>query len=152
MYALIETGREGTRQGVCAAVAALVAGGERVRIVFDGPPPGPLDEALPDITIEIIYSGKRKADDLIKNFIVADTAPRRLVVVSSDKEIRRAGRRRRCKVLTSLEFAHLLSKWSNQKPSDSPKEPLQKTQGLSEAERQRWLREFHLDDDGENKP
>jgi YacP-like NYN domain len=49
-------------------------------------------------------AGGRSADDLIAQIIAQSTAPRRLTVVSSDRAIIKAARRRRCVNLTSEAF------------------------------------------------
>ncbi len=72
-------------------------------VVFDAhdPPPG-LPRVVQHGPLLVRFAAKnRTADELIEELIVADSAPRRLVVVSSDHEIQRAARRRRAKAVGS---------------------------------------------------
>ncbi len=79
---------------------------QEVLVVFDGAaPPEPLGRQLHGVGIEVIYSGPgRSADDLVVERIDASSAPRRLMVVSSDRQVRRAARRRRCGQVGSAEL------------------------------------------------
>lgn len=53
----------------------------------------------------VVYAGgKRSADEVIEAMIARCTAPRRMTVVSSDRRISRAARRRRCRTLRSETF------------------------------------------------
>ena len=82
-------------------------GGERVLLVCDGTAPGP-HPGLPE-GIHAVFSGHdREADDLIEGHIAASTAPRRLTVVSSDRRIKTAARKRGCTVLTAQAFLERL--------------------------------------------
>lgn len=96
--------------GLCRALARTGWRGEGVRLICDGAP-GPLAEVHSPVTeIEILYAGPgREADEVIERLIAEDTAPRRLVVVSSDRRIQRAAQRRRARSWTSERFAHELS-------------------------------------------
>ncbi len=59
----------------------------------------------------VIYSGPHEsADDVIVRMIAHSSAPRRLTVVSSDNEILRAVRKRRCPTLTAEVFLENLAK------------------------------------------
>jgi hypothetical protein len=77
---------------------------EKVQLVCDGSPAmrsGQVSRGR----ISVRHSGAgRTADSVIIAAIKASTAPRRLTVVSSDREIRRAARKRRCTVMTSEAF------------------------------------------------
>lgn len=56
-------------------------------------------------TVEIVYAGPDSdADTFIERYVDADTAPTRLAVVSSDRRVQRAGRRRRATVLDAPTF------------------------------------------------
>jgi hypothetical protein len=54
--------------------------------------------------VHVRYSAPHSADDVIIRLIERSSAPKRLIVVSSDRMILRAGRRRRCALLTSGAF------------------------------------------------
>jgi len=75
-----------------------------VILVCDGTPP-PGQQGYGWSGVRVVYSGhQRSADDVIEQLIDASTAPRRLLVVSSDRRIQRAGRRRGCQILDSHTF------------------------------------------------
>ena len=61
--------------------------------------------------LDVVYAGRdQEADDVIELLIARDSAPRRLVVVSTDRRLARAARRRRAQSLTSDAFLrHLAS-------------------------------------------
>lgn len=88
-------------------------GRRRVILVCDGGPlasrePEPLSEG-PD-GLWVFYAGPgRDADGAIEAMVAASTAPRRVTVVSSDRRVRQAGRRRRCAVVTADEFLEHLA-------------------------------------------
>jgi len=118
----------------------------RLRVVFDGPAPaGPLAEQIAHAAIDVEFSGAGvSADDVIRARIAEDTAPRRLVVVSSDREVARAARRREARALGSAEFwARVVDELD--RPPPAPRLPREKTEGLLEGERDEWLREMGFD-------
>ena len=94
--------------------------------------------------VKLMYAGgKRSADDVIISLIDADSAPRRLVVVSSDRQIQKAARRRRATTMSSERFVGQLLHWRQRKPGPSDK-PL--SGPLTENQVKDWLKEFGLDD------
>ena len=112
-----EIGPEIGRQGLCERLERLAERGERICVVFDGPPPPePTLRGLAELHVEAIFASPRTADEIILERISADSAPRRLVVVSTDREIRQAARRRRCPARTSQEFARMLADLHNSVP------------------------------------
>ncbi|MFW6032614.1 MAG: hypothetical protein ACOCTI_04490, partial [Phycisphaeraceae bacterium] len=72
----------------------------------------------------------------------ADSAPRRLIVVSSDHAVRRAARRRRATSWTSEQFLHELSiRLSTPPPEPAP--PVKRRPGdMPPEEVDRWLERF----------
>lgn len=146
IYALAEVGPEVDRDGLCELLAGLVAAGEKVCVVFDGPEQPGNCRAVSAAGIEALYSGHRlEADDLILDRIDDDTAPKRLTVVSTDKKIRTYARRRRCRTVASEQFARWLTRPRPAGP-DQPREPAEKRQGLGPEQTRRWLAELELDD------
>lgn len=98
--------------GLCQALARTTwatsgggGGGGAITVVADGrPKPLGVTES-PVAAVDLVYAGShRSADDLIIDLIEADSAPRRLTVVSSDRVIRAAARRRRARDLSSDDF------------------------------------------------
>ncbi len=123
--------------------------GESVTIVFDGmPPPAGYAEQLCRTGITVQHSGtNRTADDWIIEAIQQSTAPRRLIVVSTDRQIRQAARRRRCDDQKAESFFRQV--WAqlarDRLRPGQPNEPQAKRHGLDDSQTDRWLREFDLD-------
>lgn len=149
IFALMEVGPEVDRVGLCELLAALAAAGERVRVVFDGPPPEhPASQRLADTGVAASFCPGSSADDEIIDRLNADSAPRLLTVVSSDRRIRKAATRRKCKSVRSEDFAKALSQMlrvaGQPRPADKA-EPQEKRKGLTPEQTRRWLAEFGLD-------
>ena len=90
--------------GLVQALSRGRWGRNQVLLVCDGnPPPG--DHVPHAGGIRTIYSGNRcEADDIIEQLIQRSDAPTRLLVVSEDRRIIKAARRRRCHTMTSAAF------------------------------------------------
>lgn len=117
-----------------------------VLVVFDGKPGPERAMTPPTRGVEVLYSGVgRTADEVIIERVREHSAPRQLVVVSSDHEIRKAARRRRASVWASDEFVHRLAEALRPPPAVADK-PLDPT--LSDDEVSRWVSEFGLDRPG----
>ena len=116
---------------------------EKGVLVFDGI--GPPDKTPFEniVCLEVLFSGTRKeADDIIEDKIKANTAPKRLVVVSSDRRVRKATNARKAISIKSEPFWENVEKeLSRKKPI---KEPHQKQHGLSESETDQWLKLFDV--------
>lgn len=117
---------------------------EKISLICDGIPheQAPTSHAGPII---IKYSGSnRTADDVIHDLINRSSTPRRLLVISSDHEILRSARRRRCRSLTSERFLqHLI----NDADSGSDPKLSQRPAGtLSPRQTKQWTDEFVIDD------
>ncbi len=122
---------------------------EPVHIVFDGPAPASaLAEQIVGDTIRVSFSGAGvPADDVVIREINASTAPRRLIVVSSDRVVALSARRRRCIAMRSDDFwQQVLADLSRPRPRPLPP---QRLHGLSREESDRWAKEFGL---GDEKP
>lgn len=132
---------------LCRLLARSVWRGRRMVVVCDGAPKplgvmeSPVDE------VELIYAGiARSADDVIVDLINESTSPRRLTVVSSDREIQKAARRRRAHAVSSDSFINELLKMLSSPaqgppPANKPAMPPK----LSENEVDRWLNHFGID-------
>lgn len=121
---------------------------DKAKIVFDGI--GPPDKTpLKNIArVEVMFSGQYKeADDIIEQLIIANTAPKLLTVVSSDRRIRAAAKKRKAASPGSLEFWQTLVKELS-KPGKI-REPREKLTGISDGETDHWLKEFGLNDSTE---
>lgn len=148
IHALAEIDRSVERLGLCMMLRPLIDRGERVEVVFDGPPPPPgLAEQIDQTGAAVRYSPAAPADEDIIESLRAHSAPRRLVVVSSDREIRKAARARKCRWSSAENFARKLVDLQHAPPQAPPDEPLAKHAGLDEADRDFWYRKFGLDDE-----
>ncbi|MBN2180305.1 MAG: NYN domain-containing protein [Sedimentisphaerales bacterium] len=112
--------------------------GQTGEIIFDGT--GPRDKSGFDNIggIEITFAGLgTDTDTIIEDKIRASTAPKRLVIVSSDRRLRKAARARKAVSVKSDEFWLKINKQlSKKKPKQ---EPGAKRGGLSESETKQWL-------------
>ncbi len=118
--------------------------GARVRIVFDGPAPNAaLAKQIADPDIEVSYSGSASADAVLIGLIEKDSAARRLVVVSSDRVIQKAARRRLARPIKSEDFWRGIKR-DLARPERRALEPAEKEAGLSPDATQQWLDEFGL--------
>jgi len=147
MHALAKAGASASWAGLCRLLEKLIAGGHRVRVVFDGPARAgsPAQQNAP-ANPAITYAVGRPADEIIEEFIAADSAPRRLTVVSTDRQIRRAARKRRCTAVTSEEFARALLAAPHPDEKPPSPEPPEKRRGLNPDQTRKWLREFGFDE------
>ncbi|MBU0641025.1 MAG: NYN domain-containing protein [Planctomycetes bacterium] len=121
--------------------------GERVHVIFDGPAPArDLAAQIGDAEIQVSYSGAGvSADTVLIQVLETDSAARRLLVVSSDREVTCAARRRRAKIVASREFWVMLKR-ALSRPLPEPMEPAEKESGLSPGEADVWLQEFGFDE------
>lgn len=140
-FALGAAGHDSARSGLCRLLGNLASERDWVLVVFDGPAPqGPLARQVGDPRVRAVYAAPRKADAVILDEIAACTAPRRLVVVSSDREIRQAARRRRCRDITSQQFVPVLLDAATPRPPAPPNEPDEKRHGLASGQVEEWMR------------
>ena len=143
MHAMSDEGVDVGRHGLCELLAVLVASDRHVHVVFDGAaPPDGVAAQIALSGVEVSYAAPRSADDVIADCIASNTAPRRVTVVSSDRQVRSAGRRRRCKLASSQDFSRPLLKLNAPDRSPGPSEPPEKRNGLSDEQSDQWLREF----------
>jgi uncharacterized protein len=116
-------------------------------VVFDArdPPPGlPRQSRHRGMTVRFADRGS-DADAEIERLIAADSAPRRLTVVSSDHRLHRAARRRKAKPVDSDKwYAQVLreriERARAKSPSGKPSEP------PTEGEVRFWLRQFGVEE------
>lgn len=113
-------------------------------IVFDGIGP-PNKQGLMGLDrLEVIFSGRNvEADSVIEQYIRENSAPKRLVVVSSDRRIRTAAKRRKCPDISAGDFwLQICNTVEKQLPTPEPKA---KRIGIGEKETDRWMKAFGLD-------
>jgi hypothetical protein len=118
----------------------------RVCIVFDGPAPRPARaQQIGGPDIQVTFSGAGiSADAVLADIIQADSAARRMLVVSTDREVARVAKRRRARHVRSEDFWTLVQR-DLARPVQTRREPPEKRAGLSAEAVQRWLDEFGLE-------
>ncbi|MBN1818350.1 MAG: NYN domain-containing protein [Sedimentisphaerales bacterium] len=94
--------------------------------------------------LEVYFSGQdREADELIEQKIQDNTAPRRLVVVSTDRRVRQAASKKKATaMLCEVFWIEMQRRLAQQQVVYEPKE---KRQGITEMETDQWLDAFGLD-------
>lgn len=117
----------------------------RTTVVFDAPqqilgpsPPREVHELL------VMFAGRDgDADATIEQLIQQNSTPRRLCVVSSDRRLQKAARRRRARFLDSLTFLNQLDRRSRRRQSRADEEPaVKRNGGLPPGEVEAWLGVF----------
>ena len=118
--------------------------GQRGEIIFDGI--GPPDKSGFDgiSNLEVFFAGLgTDTDTVIEDKIIANSAPRRLRIVSSDRRLRKAARARKATSVKSEAFWNNIQKQLSRKKT--VKEPSAKRQGLTDSETRQWLDIFGLE-------
>jgi predicted RNA-binding protein with PIN domain len=119
-----------------------------VTLVYDGRVTEKRTTAVQDDHgLRIHFSEGEAADDLIEELIRKNTLPRQLTVVSNDRRIQEAARRRGAKPSTCSEYLDYLMDQGHAppKPPKTPEKP-----AASADETAHWMKEFGaLDDDPE---
>ncbi len=129
----------------------LMAWAERSRndvlAVFDGRRPKVIDESeFSKGRFRLVFVGSaHTADSAIMEFADTYSAPRNLMVVSTDREIRRHVKRRGCVAAVCEDFWAEVVALLN-KP-ERPREPSVKQSGLAtDGQRDYWLEFFGMDE------
>jgi predicted RNA-binding protein with PIN domain len=114
------------------------------QMVFDGIGP-PNKQGLVGLQrLEVIFSGKNvEADAVIERLIHEYSAPKRMIVVSSDRRIRTAAKRRKCPDVPAMEFWMVVCQ-TLERPLPIA-EPKAKRLGIGEKETDRWMKTFGLE-------
>jgi uncharacterized protein len=142
-------GLEKARAGLLGLLhGALADQSPAATVVFDAA------QAVPGVSAEqsshgirvLFAKNKEEADDVIERLIRHSSAPKALHVVSDDRRIQRAARRRLCRVLGCNDFLSFLEHLRHGH-SHAQQVP-EKKENLSPDEVQRWLSEFgHIEQD-----
>lgn len=120
--------------------------GDPGQVIFDGAGPGDTSDFETISNPEVFFAGFHcDADSVIEEKIKANTSPRRLTVVSSDRRLRKAAALRKAAVVKSERFWEQVQ---DELRRDRPqkREPEEKREGLSAGETDRWLEVFGLDE------
>jgi len=106
----------------------------------------------PVVSVELIYSGpRRSADDVIMEMVGKSSTPRRLTVVSNDRVIQAAARKRKARVMASESLIQSLADRlarggvASGGAGDEGASG-KKSEGIPPCEVQEWLEEFGLDE------
>jgi uncharacterized protein len=130
--------------GLCRVIEKyLNLTGQNGEIVFDGS--GPRDKSgFENITfIEVSFAGSGSdADTRIEEKISINSAPKRLIVVSSDRRLRKAAHARKATTIKSEDFWYQVEKQLSKKRPIA--EPKAKRSGISEGETDQWLDFFGI--------
>ncbi len=116
----------------------------RTTVVFDAadPPPGlPRSVSHRGLTVRFA-SQYEDADALIEELIRADSAPRRLTVVSSDHRLQRAARRRKAKFIDSDAWYARIVRQRRERRESTPETPAKPPVPLLEEDVDYWIRQF----------
>ncbi|MGP1346501.1 MAG: NYN domain-containing protein [Phycisphaerales bacterium] len=101
-----------TPHGLARVIGSSRYAGRRLRLVCDGSAPGdwadrvewPLDASG---RVTAIYAGAgREADDILESLLRDDPGARHTLVISDDRRVQRAARRRKAKQIGSRAFLH----------------------------------------------
>jgi predicted RNA-binding protein with PIN domain len=118
------------------------AGGADVVIVFDGRAPGRGLVAQMELGgVRCVFGNGREADEVIEEEIAATARPAGLCVVTEDKAILSAARRRRCRTMTSTSFVEQMAVKAP-RPRQIRPAPSEKPSGVEGPESKAWMREF----------
>lgn len=123
----------------------------RTTVVFDaGEPPFGLPRTTTHGGMTVRFSSEYgSADELIEELIAANSAPKRLVVVSSDHRLHRAARKRRATPIDSdIWYGQLVEQRQIQRLT-SPPVMLRPEEPLTEGQIEYWLQ--HFDRQSENQ-
>jgi predicted RNA-binding protein with PIN domain len=116
----------------------------RTTVVFDAAdPPFGLPRTVNHNGITVVFaSSHASADEMIEELIAANSAPKRLVVVSSDHRLHRAARRRRSTAIDSDIWYGQLVEQRRDRQMNSPPVMLEPDELLSEGQVEYWLAHF----------
>ncbi len=122
-------------------------------VVFDAreAPPG-LPRSTVHRGIQVRYASPTgDADETIEQLIMENTAPRKLVVVSSDHRLHRAARRRKARAVDSDVWYHqvLSRRIARERPQSESAKP---AGPFSDVEVRNWLKHFGLPDPADAPP
>ncbi len=137
-------GLEKARLALLARLLALNADDPgRVTVVFDAAHARPGAEREHDHEgIHVLFALQEEADDVIEAIIRRESTPRQLTVVSDDRRLKEAARRRHCAALGCLDYLEQVGRPPRPASALPAGEAPAKPQGVSAEVARRWLEEF----------
>ena len=141
---LVSSWKGADRQRFCRLLGELAEQqSEKITVVFDALPKESSIDKSKSRGLKVVFSGHgRTADEVIIQMVNKSSGPRDLTVVSSDRQIRAAAKRRGCKLKRAGEFIQEAAKELARANSNHSAEPTEKQEGLSREQTKKWLREF----------
>jgi uncharacterized protein len=140
---------ERSREALLNVLAESLAAEElaRTTIVFDArDPPWGLSRKLDHRGITVCFASRHEdADSMIEELIKADSAPKKLIVVSSDHRLHRAAKRRRAVAIDSDRWFRDLIQARLERATNSPSETNKPEGPFSAGEVEFWLKQFEID-------
>ncbi|MBK9118803.1 MAG: NYN domain-containing protein [Phycisphaerales bacterium] len=126
---------------------------ERVHVVFDGPQPkAALARQIGHPAIQVTFSGPGvSADAVLEKLLQNDSAARRVVVVSSDRAVAQAAKRRGARPMAADVFWRTLER-ELARPLRQRLEPAEKEAGLDPGSVAEWLAEFGFERPAPEEP
>ena len=150
LYAIAAVGEEYqsfSEEDLCRSISEyLVKVRDRGAVVFDGTGPPDKDGLGGLKNMEVYFSGPHTdADTIIEEKILDNTAPKSLIVISSDRRLKDAARKRKAVSIPSDVFWRMLIQELDKKvPTPEPKE---KRHIITEHETHQRMTLFDIDDD-----
>ena len=127
---------------LCLAISRSAYRDRTATVVCDGRPKPHIPSESPVSSVRMLYSGtSNSADDLIISLIDASTSPRKITVVTNDRVIKRAAKRRRASILSSEAFIQRLDQTLGYIPP-LPKSAKPDLSPVPEDQVRGWLEEF----------
>lgn len=119
---------------------------ERIVLVCDGlPGRGRSSSPMALAGAEVVFAGLRSdADTVIESMLARDSAPRRLTVISSDRRVQAAAKRRRAGALPSEAFLRMLAEDVAVRRDPAPPSPREQVP-LGDHAIAHWLQVFGFD-------
>jgi hypothetical protein len=119
----------------------------RTTIVFDAhDPPWGLAKKLDHHGMTVYFASRHEdADSMIEDLIKTNSAPRKLIVVSSDHRLHRAAKRRRATAIDSDRWFRDLMQKRGERSNASQAESIKPEGPFSPGEVDFWLRQFEID-------
>jgi predicted RNA-binding protein with PIN domain len=131
--------------GLCRSVDTYCTRiGEFGEVIFDGTGPWSKQPYSGFRQVRVVFAGADiEADAVIEDTIRRSKNPRKLIIVSNDRRVRRAALKRKAVALASEDFwSKLMHCITRKRPQP---EPTGKRHGLNATDTSKWLREFDLE-------